>query len=174
MNGNEANAGSDRFQRRVGMGELAVLRGAGELKTLLGSCIGLVLYDRQLVVAGLAHIVQPQTERTDQPPGKYAITAVPELIRLIEQKGGRRRSLEAWFAGGASMFDSNLSNQIGLQNSAAVRQLLRDFGIRVMAEDCGGKRGRQLSFDVVTGIATVAVLGNSPIVMQPSEQGAHE
>jgi chemotaxis receptor (MCP) glutamine deamidase CheD len=72
------------------------------------------------------------------------------------------------------MFGSNLSNQIGLQNSAAVRQLLRDFEIRVMAEDCGGKRGRQLSFDVATGIATVAVLGNSPVVMQPSEQGAHE
>ncbi|MFM7865187.1 MAG: hypothetical protein ACKPHU_13310 [Planctomycetaceae bacterium] len=52
--------------------------------------------------------------------------------------------------------------------------MLCDFGIRVMAEDCGGKRGRQLSFDVATGIATVAVLGNSPVVMQPSEQGAHE
>ena len=47
----------------VRMGELAASKTAGDmLVTLgLGSCIGLVLLDRRMGVAGLAHVVLPDS-----------------------------------------------------------------------------------------------------------------
>ena len=47
----------------VRMGELAASKTAGDmLVTLgLGSCIGLVLLDRRMGVAGLAHVVLPES-----------------------------------------------------------------------------------------------------------------
>ncbi len=172
----------ENYNRRVGMGELDVIRGAGVLKTLLGSCIGLVLYDRLNGVlqtllrallgtfpfrpveflCGLAHIVHPDSSGRSGPPGKYADTALAELLRLIEQKGGKQRNLTARYAGGSNMFGTTQLNQIGQLNTAAVARLLKDAGIPVIATDCGGGKGRQLSFEIASGHVTVEVLGGTP------------
>ena len=69
--------------RKVGMGELAVIQETGVLRTLLGSCVGLVLYDQRNRVGALAHIVLPSANGSNTHPGKYADTAIPELIRLM-------------------------------------------------------------------------------------------
>ena len=47
---------------QVRMGEIAVATSEGVLRTLLGSCIGLVLYDRRARAGGLAHIVLPDSQ----------------------------------------------------------------------------------------------------------------
>ncbi|MEY2724370.1 MAG: Chemoreceptor glutamine deamidase CheD [Planctomycetota bacterium] len=154
---------ANKYNRRVGMGELDVMRGGGVLRTLLGSCIGLVLYDRQNVVGGLAHIVHPDSSGRTGPPGKYADTALTELLKLIEQKGGRQRNLTARYAGGSNMFGTSQLNQIGLLNITAVAKLLKAAGIPVLATDCGGGKGRQLAFEIATGEVTVEILGGTPI-----------
>lgn len=154
---------ANKYNRRVGMGELDVMRGGGVLRTLLGSCIGLVLYDRQNVVGGLAHIVHPDSSGRTGPPGKYADTALTELLKLIEQKGGRPRNLTARYAGGSNMFGTSQLNQIGLLNITAVAKLLKAAGIPVLATDCGGGKGRQLAFEIATGEVTVEILGGTPI-----------
>ena len=41
------------------MGELAVCQNGDCLRTLLGSCLGVALYDRRLKLGGLAHVVLP-------------------------------------------------------------------------------------------------------------------
>ena len=162
MPNNAESNSSSKYHRRVGMGELDVMRGGGVLRTLLGSCIGLVLYDRQNVVGGLAHIVHPDSTGRTGPPGKYADTALSELLKLIEQKGGRQRNLTARYAGGSNMFGTNQLNQIGQLNIAAVAKLLKSAGIPVLATDCGGGKGRQLVFEIATGEVTVEILGSTP------------
>ena len=159
---NSDPAPSEKYNRRVGMGELDVMRGGGVLKTLLGSCIGLVLYDRLNVVGGLAHIVHPDSAGRTGPPGKYADTALAELLKLIEQKGGRQKNLTARYARGSNMFGTTQLNQIGQLNTAAVARLLKAAGIPVLATDCGGGKGRQLSFEIASGDVTVEVLGGTP------------
>ena len=77
------------------MGEMVVSSDPNEeLVALgLGSCIGLAIVDRTAGVAGLAHIVLPESnDRVDQ-VGKFADTAVPELIEKMRQ--GRRRRAAA-------------------------------------------------------------------------------
>lgn len=148
--------------RKVGLGELTVLRGAGVLRTLLGSCIGLVLHDKKNCVGGLAHIVLPASNGESRLPGKYADTAIPELIRQIERSGGKPRNLGAKLAGGANMFASTNLNGIGEQNRTVVEQLLRAAGIPVLASHCGGQQGRRLSYNVQTGIVMVEIVGGPP------------
>jgi chemotaxis protein CheD len=158
-----ASIRSSLAPRKLGLGELGVLAGTGTVRTLLGSCIGLVLHDQKHHVGGMAHIVLPESNGTDHPPGKYADTAVPELIRQIEAAGGQARQLSAKLAGGANMFASTNLNSIGEQNLAMVERLLRDVAIPVLARHCGGQQGRKMAYDVETGAITVEIVGGTPV-----------
>lgn len=160
-----SNSNHESPARKIGMGELDVLHGTGTLRTLLGSCIGLVLHDSNCRVGGVAHIVLPTSIGSGQPPGKYADTALPELIRLIEQSGGKSKHLAAKLVGGARMFSSTNMNSIGDQNLATVERLLQNAGIPVLARHCGGNQGRRLAYDVQTGAVTVEIVGEPPVVL---------
>src|SRR3954453_19696836 len=112
----------------VRMGELAASKTAGDtLVTLgLGSCIGLVLMDRRMGVAGLAHVVLPDSAgHTQVNQFKFADHAVPELIRRVVALGARRPMLEAVLVGGASMFAAiGGSMEGGAGNEGAVKEQL--------------------------------------------------
>ena len=150
-------------ERKVGMGEIDVVSGAFRLRTLLGSCVGLMLYDHRHHVGGLAHIVLPHSNGEGTPHGKYADTALPELLRQIEQLNGRVKHLAAKISGGANMFATKGPMSIGDQNIAAVEQLLKSAGIPILGRHCGGNQGRRVSFDVDTGRVTIEVVGASAI-----------
>src|SRR5437660_2797987 len=109
----------------VRMGEIAVSATAGdELIALgLGSCIGLALIDRKAGVAGLAHVVLPESKDAASEPGKFADLAVPELIARMRRAGAGDR-LEAVLTGGARMFELGSELDIGARNEAAVRSAL--------------------------------------------------
>lgn len=155
--------GSRIAGQKVGIGELCVVRGTGILRTLLGSCIGLVLHDRKNGIGGLVHIVLPASSGVDQSPGKYADTAVPELIRLIEIAGGKLRNLSARLAGGSNMFATLKSNTIGDQNVAMVERMLKESGIPILGRHCGGHQGRRLAYDVETGSVTIEIVGGPSV-----------
>jgi chemotaxis protein CheD len=141
------------------MGEMQLGCGEQSLKTLLGSCIGLALYSRRNAVGGLAHIVLPESRGQEGPPAKYVDTAIPELIRRIELAGGQATNLNAKIAGGANMLASQAVLTIGDQNLAAIRRMLREYGIPIVAEHCGGTQGRRMTFYPNFGRVTIEVVG---------------
>jgi chemotaxis protein CheD len=136
------------------MGELVASAVAGDMLVSLGlgSCIGLALLDRRMGVAGLAHVVLPASEGHEaQNRFKFADQAVPELIDRVAALGGRKARLEAVLVGGASMFAVSASSlEVGTRNEAAVRKLLEERRIPVLAAATGGKRGRTVRVDVAT------------------------
>lgn len=143
------------------MGEIAVARTGGVLRTLLGSCLGLALYDRRLKVAGLGHIVLPASLGRTETPGKFADTAVPAMIRQMQELVDEERlKLHAKIAGGANMFVSaDSSNTIGVQNVRAVECLLDELRIPIIGRHCGGEQGRRMMLDTATGIVTIDIVG---------------
>lgn len=143
------------------MGEIAVARTSGVLRTLLGSCLGLALYDRRLKVAGLGHIVLPTSLGRTELPGKFADTAVPAIIRRMHELAGEERlKLCAKIAGGANMFTSaDAGNTIGTQNVQAVECLLDELRIPIIGRHCGGEQGRRMMLDTATGIVTIDIVG---------------
>ncbi len=125
------------------MGEMVVSSDPNEeLVALgLGSCIGLAIVDRTAGVAGLAHIVLPESnDRVDQ-VGKFADTAVPELIEQMRKAGAVERRFETAIAGGARMFEMSGGLDIGARNEAAVRAALATARIAIKAAQTGGNTG---------------------------------
>lgn len=151
----------------ISMGEIAVARDQGTLRTLLGSCIGLAMYDRRLKVAALAHIVLPESRGNTNLPGKFADTAVPEVIRRLEALArGEPLRLSAKIAGGANMFgNAGRAMPIGEQNIAAVEHLLDQQRIAVVGRAVGGMQGRRMTLDVATGVVTIDVVGAAKMVI---------
>ena len=144
----------------VRMGELATSAVAGDVLVSLGlgSCIGLAVMDRRVGVAGLAHVVLPDSGGADGL--KFADRAVPELVQRVVAKGGRRGMLEAALVGGASMFAvSTPALEVGQRNEAAVREQLQALGVPVIAAETGGKRGRTIRVHVDTTRVTVREAG---------------
>jgi len=149
------------------MGEMVVSTNPrDELVALgLGSCIGLAIVDRSAGVAGLAHIVLPESGDKSAPPGKFADTAVPEMIAQLSRAGGVARRFEACLVGGARMFEVTGGLDIGARNEAAVRAALTQAGHRVRAAETGGNQGRTMKVVVGAGLVTVRVAGQSAVTL---------
>jgi chemotaxis protein CheD len=125
------------------------------LKTTLGSCVGIILYHEGKGVHGLAHIMLPEQIKKDPAVGKYADTAIPELVKQMELKGAARRQLKAFLVGGANMFEfacktDNAGKKgmtlIGDKNVESVKKVLESLEIPVVFEETGGNSGRTVVF----------------------------
>ena len=147
----------------IRMGEMSVASDGEELRTLLGSCVGLALFDRRRKVGGLAHIVLPHTRGQVDRPGKCVDTAIPTLIEELEELTGGKLSLTAKMAGGASMFPTTVAANIGLQNIESCEQLLGKLRIPIAAKHCGGKQGRRMSLNTANGKVVIEIVGQDPI-----------
>ena len=155
------------------MGELAVSTQAGdELVAIgLGSCIALALVDRTSGIAGLAHVVLPESQGKPGPAAKFADLAIPELIARLLEAGAARGRLEAVLIGGARMFTTGASLDIGARNAEAVRDALRGAGVRIRAEELGGNRGRTARIVVGSEVSSQPAGGRRQTLL-PLARGA--
>jgi chemotaxis protein CheD len=157
----------------VRMGEIEISKRTGDELVVrgLGSCIGLALIDRISGVAGLAHIVLPESTGADPQPGRFADLAVPALITGVQKAGAVMRRLDAVLAGGARMFELG-EMDIGARNAAAVKTALAQAGVRVKAADTGGTRGRTMRLTVGEFRVTVKEAGGQPTTLFYAREGA--
>jgi chemotaxis protein CheD len=147
----------------IRMGEMSVATRGEVLRTLLGSCLGLALYDRDRKIGGLAHIVLPSSRGATDRPGKFVDTAIPKLIEDMQRLAGGELRLAAKLAGGASMFATTVAANIGLQNVEACRRRLGELRIPVLAAHCGGEQGRRMSLYTENGRVVIEIVGQEPI-----------
>ena len=152
---------------KVKIADLAVLKNQGLLLTVgLGSCVGIALYDPESRIGGLAHILlyyskQFQNSSNSFNPAKFADTAIPLLVRKMENIGGRRKRFRAKIAGGSQLFNFRRTDgiSIGERNIEAVRRTLKKMEIPLRAEDVGGNFGRTMRFFVDSGKVLISTIG---------------
>ena len=154
----EATAVSACVQN-VSIGGLAVAEAPDKLRTVLGSCVGIALYDRKCRLAGLAHAILPEGESESAELGKFADQAVDNLIVQLAAMGAAKARLEAKLVGGAAMFGAENNNGLGDRNVEVARNRLTQHGIPVRAEAVGGTKGRKLCVDPESGEAIVEIIG---------------
>lgn len=147
----------------IRMGELAVADASGVLRTLLGSCVGIALYDRRRRVGGLAHVVLPESRGKIDTPGKFVDTAIPALIAQMQAVVEEPLRLSARIAGGANMFATSGARRIGDLNVAASEVLLRTMRIPIVSRHVGGSKGRRMTLDVQTGVIRIEIVGCDPV-----------
>lgn len=151
----------------VGMADLVAARHPATLISLgLGSCIGVAIYDEVAKVAGMAHIMLPESRGENTPkPGKFADTAVCALVNELLQMGASKSRLKAKMAGGAQMFalggkgSSILS--VGDRNVEATKRALSGLDIPLVAFDVGGNKGRSVEFRTDRWVLIVRVIGSA-------------
>jgi chemotaxis protein CheD len=150
----------------VKMTEICVVNDASTLKTVVGSCIALCLWDGQSRIGGMAHIMMPvRNGDADAPPGKYADTAVRALVAEMLRRGASIDRLTATCAGGASMFVFRASEKpsVGDRNFEAVSNYLNLHRIPIRVKDIGGTVGRRIHFDCSNGMICISTLTKSSI-----------
>ncbi|MDZ7672953.1 MAG: chemotaxis protein CheD [Halanaerobiales bacterium] len=139
---------------RIKMAEYQVAKPPHVLVTLgLGSCIGLALYDKYSKISGLIHYMLPESNGKKN-TAKYADTGIPFLIDEMLKLGAKKRNLVAKLVGGAKMFsfgDENSVMNIGQRNAKAAKKILKEEGIKILAEDTGDDFGRTMRFYTETG-----------------------
>jgi chemotaxis protein CheD len=162
----------------VRMGELAVASQPGDVLVTvgLGSCIGLALLDRRRGLAGLAHIVLPQSSDAGagvSSPAKFADTVVPALIERLSRLGGELAALEAVLVGGAQMFTlegiGRGNFDIGAHNDEATRAALRQARIPVRATATGGNKGRTIRVHPADGVVRAKQAGGQETTLFPAQ-----
>lgn len=150
---------------RVGIADYKVTKGPGRLITLgLGSCVGVGIYDPSTHIAGLLHIMLPDSTKFNKVTNqaKFADLGIPLLLQEMYRAGARRHGLVAKLVGGAQMFtgaDDKLTLNIGERNVEKTREILKQSGIKIIAEDVGGNRGRTMILDATDGKVYVRTLG---------------
>jgi chemotaxis protein CheD len=150
---------------KVGMADLNVCRAPDAITTLgLGSCVGVALYDKSTKIAGLVHVMLPDSTivRQNQNKAKFADTGIDMLLQELAKMGVRKTSLTAKIAGGAQMFSFSTNNdmlRVGERNVEAVKKKLKELGIRILAEDTGDSYGRTVEFYPATGDFVIKSVG---------------
>jgi chemotaxis protein CheD len=150
---------------KVGMADLNVCVSPNALTTLgLGSCVGIVLYDPIRKIAGMVHVMLPDSTKiiNNENKAKFADTGIDALIQRMIQIGADRRVLIAKIAGGAQMFAFSNNNdmmRIGDRNVEATRLKLSQLGISIKAADTGYNYGRTIEFYPETGDLLIKSVG---------------
>ncbi|CAM3738261.1 chemotaxis protein CheD [Mesobacillus thioparans] len=157
---------------KVGIADMNIVKAPDLIRTTgLGSCVGVVLYDQAKELAGMAHVMLPDSSLSRTEPlnkAKFANTAIKELFEILMKSGARQAVIKAKIAGGAQMFQFSGSSdmmRIGPRNVEAVLQELKELRIPVIAHDVGGNSGRTIEFDPKTGLMQIRTVnkGNSEI-----------
>ncbi len=137
----------------IPMAGLGIGRSNTVLRTFVGSCVAVCIYDEDKKIAGMAHIMLPKnisgkpTKGTKQ-EGKFADEAIDIIIEKLK-KISPDLKLQAKMAGGAKIFAHESeagSLNIGNKNIIGIRLMLKEKSIPLISQSVGATNGRWVSF----------------------------
>lgn len=150
----------------VGIGEFAVSNdpGAVIVTHALGSCVALCLWDPAVKVAGLIHVLLPDSkinrERAAVQPAAFADTGIPLLFQTAYGYGVQKQRCKVRLIGGGNPTDiSDGDATIGKRNVQAARAMLWRNGVMLSGEAVGGSEPRTVELAIDDGVATVSTRG---------------
>lgn len=149
---------------KVGMADYKVTRAPNKLLTLgLGSCVGVIFYDKKNKLAGMAHIMLPNTNDPDSKSLKFANIAMDLMLKDLKEEGMDINRAIIKIAGGSQMFKLSASdekNSIGYRNVIAVKEIISELKLKIAVEETGGNFGRTIELDLENGNLKIKTLGH--------------
>ncbi len=151
-------------------GELYFGEAGTRIRTVLGSCVSITVWQPRLRIGGMCHYMLPHrgTKAAGPLDGRYGDEAVALLLRDLATVGVSPRDCEAKLFGGGNMFPKALTGgrpilNVSARNIQAARELPDRHGFRRMAEHVGGIGHRTLLFDIATGDAWLKHHSGPPV-----------
>ena len=119
------------------------------ITTILGSCVGICLYDTRLRVGGMNHYMLALWNGNGLASPRFGNIANEKLIQQVLQLGSAKSDLVAKVFGGANQTTSY--NNIGARNVEIAFEMLDRMNIPVVGKSVEGEVGRKIVFDTLTG-----------------------
>lgn len=156
----------------VGIGALELGQRSGALVTYaLGSCLGITVWDPEVLVGALLHVMMPSSaiapEKAATNPYMFVDTGVPLMFRRCYELGADKRRMVVKVAGGAA---PNATGghadyfEIGKRNMVQLRKLLWKNGVLIKAEAIGGTVSRTLTLAIATGEVSLKCDGRESLL----------
>ena len=144
----------------INAGEWHVSREDEIITTVLGSCVAVCLHDPVNRISGMNHFMLPgrisKADIFSDRAARYGITAMKELLHVLEQEGADRSVMTAMIFGGGSMIDGLNAGRAALdplpgQNVRIARIFIELEDIPLVRDDTGGIYSRKVMMDVLSG-----------------------
>lgn len=138
-------------------GHLALARAGERMRTLLGSCVSIILTDPRRSVGAMCHIVHtssPGPANTSNTA--YGGPAMAEMFRRLNSAGVAPRKCQAFVYGGGNMFKQVFSTtHVGERNAEWALDFLEAHGIPVLDHSLGGLGYHRVAWTVGPGLPEV-------------------
>lgn len=144
--------------------------GRTKIRTLLGSCVSIILWHPRLKIGGMCHYMLPQRgtgeTASSAAEGNYADEVMQMFLRELRNSGTQPKDYVVKLFGGGSMFvDANGAprqltdtaamrtdvREVSSRNISAGRDLLAEHGFMISAEHSGGYGSREVVFELWSG-----------------------
>ncbi len=136
-------------------GELFFGTGVPLLRTLLGSCVAVTLWNPRRQVGGMCHYLLPSRTRVPNQPrdGKFGEEAIGMLVDALLRAGTKPPDYEVHLYGGADTMPSleRSMRYVGERNIEIGWKLIDQFGFNLVGVDVGENVPRNVRMSLVTG-----------------------
>ena len=125
-------------------GEFAVVSDNENIafKTLLGSCVAIMFYDKVMQVKGMNHFLLPATDNSNEDM-KYGLYSVEAMLNEMYKLGCRKENMAAKISGGADIMNlGSTVKSIGHRNVEFAHTFCQSEGFRVLSDHTRGNEGR--------------------------------
>ena len=122
------------------------------VRTVLGSCISVCLWDPVLQAGGINHYMLALWNGEGLPSPRYGNIAIPKLIENMLKLGCKRHNLQAKIFGGAAVLGNSTGVlNIGTRNIQLAEEMLKNEKIPIIGRGVDGDSGRKILFNTKTG-----------------------
>jgi chemotaxis protein CheD len=125
-------------------GEFAVGKDIDRIafKTLLGSCVAIMFYDKINKVKAMNHFLLPSSNSTNDDM-KYGLYSVEAMLNEMYKLGCSKQNMTAKISGGADIMQINVSStSIGHRNVEFAKDFCKTEGFKLISEHTRGEHGR--------------------------------
>ncbi len=125
-------------------GEFAVGKDDEQIafKTLLGSCVAIMFFDKVKKIKGMNHFLLPATNNTNDDM-KYGLYSVESMLNEMYKLGCSKNNMVAKISGGADIMQLTMSNtSIGFRNVEFAKDFCKSEGFQLVSEHTRGEHGR--------------------------------
>ena len=130
-----------------------------KLRTLLGSCVSIVVWHPQRRLAGMSHAVLPSRSRHREGgslDGRFCDESVALFRKELVNAGAQPQHFDVYLVGGGQMYLTRHEMlSIGNRNVEAARDFLKRAGFPIRAEHVGMEDYRKVELDLTSGDVTV-------------------
>ncbi len=143
------------------------------IRTLLGSCVAITMWNPERRIGGMTHCLLHGREvhRIGEPDCRFVDESTLWLLREAARMETDPADYQFKLFGGGDMYHRlglGNRNHVGRRNTSAAELILETLGLPITAHDVGGSVYRVLVFDIATGVVWVRH-GDDPLATPPKE-----